>query len=163
MIALCARSQNNVIGLDGKLPWKCKGDLAFFKRITEGKTVVVGRKTFDGLPPLPGREILVVSTTKVGGNHILPEDFIKMLDGDSERFVLCGGAATYKWFVRFCGVFYLTTIKTRCEGDTAFDNRWMDDFDLHDVVEETDEYMIEKYVRKINYGEPTGKRYKIGE
>lgn len=45
MIAIIARSENGVIGLNGGLPWRCKGDLQFFKRITMDRKIVVGRTT----------------------------------------------------------------------------------------------------------------------
>ena len=61
MIAIVARSINGVIGLDGGLPWRCKGDLQFFKRTTMGRKIVVGRTTFEGLPLLKGREIFVLT------------------------------------------------------------------------------------------------------
>ena len=62
MIAIVARSENGVIGKDGGLPWRCKGDLQFFKRTTMGKPIVMGRKTFESIGrPLPGRLSIVVT------------------------------------------------------------------------------------------------------
>jgi hypothetical protein len=55
-----ARSDNNIIGKDGGLPWRLKGDLARFKAMTMGKPLLMGRKTFESLPgPLPGRRHIV--------------------------------------------------------------------------------------------------------
>src|SRR3954454_12979887 len=58
-----ARARNGVIGRGGKLPWRLPGDLAFFKKTTLGKPVIMGRKTWDSLPirPLPGRMNIVLS------------------------------------------------------------------------------------------------------
>ncbi len=58
-----ARARNGVIGREGGLPWRLKGDMALFKAITMGKPVVMGRKTWDSLPrkPLPGRTNIVLS------------------------------------------------------------------------------------------------------
>jgi dihydrofolate reductase len=58
-----ARARNGVIGKDGGLPWRLPGDLAFFKKTTMGKPVIMGRKTWDSLPikPLPGRLNIVLS------------------------------------------------------------------------------------------------------
>src|SRR5687767_11986323 len=58
-----ARARNGVIGRGGGLPWRLKSDLQLFKRLTLGKPVIMGRKTWDSLPrkPLPGRLNLVLS------------------------------------------------------------------------------------------------------
>ena len=58
-----ARARNGVIGRDGALPWRLKGDLALFKALTLGKPVIMGRRTWDSLPrrPLPGRTNIVLS------------------------------------------------------------------------------------------------------
>ena len=58
-----ARAANGVIGAGGTLPWRLKSDLALFKRLTLGKPVIMGRKTWDSLPlrPLPGRVNIVLS------------------------------------------------------------------------------------------------------
>ncbi len=60
-----ARSRNGVIGRDGTLPWHLPEDLAHFKALTQGSPVIMGRKTWDSLPPrfrpLPGRRNVVVT------------------------------------------------------------------------------------------------------
>ena len=58
-----AVARNGVIGAKGGLPWRLKSDLRLFKRLTVGKPVIMGRKTWDSLPiqPLPGRLNLVLS------------------------------------------------------------------------------------------------------
>src|SRR5690606_7202387 len=58
-----AIADNGVIGRDNSLPWRLSGDMAFFKRITMGKPVIMGRKTWESLPrkPLPGRPNIVVT------------------------------------------------------------------------------------------------------
>jgi dihydrofolate reductase len=64
MRLIYARSLNNVIGLDNKLPWRIPGDLTRFKQLTNGGIVVMGRKTWDSLPkkPLDGRINIVLSS-----------------------------------------------------------------------------------------------------
>ena len=58
-----ARSRNNVIGRDGRLPWRLRSDLQRFKALTMGKPMIMGRRTWDSLPlrPLPGRINIVLS------------------------------------------------------------------------------------------------------
>ena len=59
---IVARADNGVIGIDNKLPWHLPGDLKYFKRVTMGKPVVMGRKTFESIGrPLPGRTNVVLT------------------------------------------------------------------------------------------------------
>ena len=59
---IVARSQNHVIGRDNQMPWKISADLQFFKRVTMGHPVIMGRKTWESIGrPLPGRRNIVVT------------------------------------------------------------------------------------------------------
>jgi len=62
---IAAMARNNVIGLDNKLPWRLPADLAWFKKNTLGKPLLMGRKTWESLPfrPLPGRKHFVITRT----------------------------------------------------------------------------------------------------
>lgn len=64
-IMILASSTDNTIGADNDIPWHCKTDMKFFKRVTTGHVVIMGRKTYEsmGCKPLPGRVNIVVSTT----------------------------------------------------------------------------------------------------
>ena len=123
MIAIVARSENGVIGLNGGLPWHCKGDLQFFKRTTMGRKIVVGRTTYEGLPPLKGRELFVLTrnrdacleeATAVSCPLDIPDDAI-----------VCGGAAIYDLMIPQCGQLLVTTVKQEVEGDTFFNDQWL--------------------------------------
>jgi dihydrofolate reductase len=70
MISLIvAMNSQNIIGVDGRLPWHLPEDMKFFKHVTEGKTVIMGRATWDSLPkkfrPLPNRQNIVVSGSMI--------------------------------------------------------------------------------------------------
>ena len=68
--AIVAKSRNNVIGIEGGLPWHLSSDLQFFKKTTLGKPVLMGRVTWEGLPfALPGRPNLVLTRNQ---NYISP-------------------------------------------------------------------------------------------
>ena len=145
MIAIVARSANGVIGKDGGLPWRCKGDLQFFKRTTMNRKIVVGRTTFDGLPPLKGREIYVLTrnteaafegATSVSDPANIPPDAI-----------ICGGATIYDLLVEQCTQLLVTTVKQKVEGDTFFNPIWLSGFSANEILEETDEYSIISYQR----------------
>jgi dihydrofolate reductase len=147
MIAIVARSENGVIGKDGGLPWRCKGDLQFFKRTTMERKIVVGRTTFEGLPPLKGRDIYVLTrnpdasfegATAVSNPDNVPADAI-----------VCGGAAIYELMIPRCDQLLVTTVKKEVEGDTFFNSQWLDGFEPAETIEETDEYSIVSYRRSI--------------
>src|SRR5690242_13541873 len=63
IVLVVAVAENGVIGRNGALPWRLKSDMAYFRKVTMGKPVVMGRKTWDSLPrkPLPGRTNIVVT------------------------------------------------------------------------------------------------------
>jgi dihydrofolate reductase len=147
MIAIVARSKNGVIGLDGGLPWRCKGDLQFFKRTTMDRKIVVGRTTFVGLPPLKGREIFVLTrnpNARLEGAVAISDSADVPADA-----IVCGGASIYDLMIPRCDQLLLTTIKKEVEGDTFFNPRWLDGFKLEKVIEETEEYSIVSYRRSV--------------
>lgn len=66
IVLVAALARNRVIGLRGGLPWRLPGDLAHFRRVTLGKPLILGRKTYEGIEKgLPGREMIVVSKSSV--------------------------------------------------------------------------------------------------
>jgi dihydrofolate reductase len=147
MIAIVARSLNGVIGKDGGLPWRCKGDLQFFKRTTMGRKIVVGRTTFEGLPPLKGREIFVL--TRNPDAHFEEATAIKSPADVPADAMVCGGAAIYDLLIPRCDQLLLTTVKQKVEGDTFFNSQWLEGFEPAETVEETDEYLIVSYKRPV--------------
>jgi dihydrofolate reductase len=147
MIAIVARSENGVIGKDGGLPWRCKGDLQFFKRTTMGRKIVVGRTTFEGLPPLKGRELFVL--TRNPSARFEGAVAISNPDNVPADAIVCGGAAIYDLLILRCDQILLTTIKKQVEGDTFFNFQWLEGFEPTETIEETDEYSIVSYRRSI--------------
>ncbi len=123
---IVAAAQNGVIGKEGRLPWKLKEDLQFFKTKTWGHCVVMGRNTFESIGrPLPGRHnIILTSQKKVGeGYHIVqsPEQAIERAKSlsETELFVI-GGAKIYESFLPWVQKIYLTEVEGNFEGDTYF-------------------------------------------
>jgi dihydrofolate reductase len=147
MIAIVARSKNGVIGKDGGLPWRCKGDLQFFKRTTMGRKIVVGRTTFEGLPPLQGRELYVL--TRNPDARFEGATAIKSPADVPADAIVCGGAAIYDLLIPRCDQVLVTTVKKEVEGDTFFNSRWLDGFEPYETIEETDEYSIVSYRRAV--------------
>lgn len=147
MIAIVARSENGVIGKDGGLPWRCKGDLQFFKRTTLDRKIVVGRTTFEGLPPLKGREIFVL-TRSLDARFEGATAIKNPVDVPADAIV-CGGATIYDLMIPQCDQLLVTTVKKEVEGDTFFKDQWLDGFEPSETIEETEEYSIVSYTRSI--------------
>ena len=118
---IVAHSLNNVIGKDNKLLWKQSADLKRFKELTTGKTVIMGRKTYDSIGrPLPNRRNIVITrqNIEIPGCEVVHslEDAIKL---DSDVFIL-GGGEIYKKSIILADRIFLTRIFANLEGDTYF-------------------------------------------
>jgi len=127
MISLIwAMDENRVIGYRNQLPWRLPEDLKFFKRVTMGHPIMMGRKTFESIgKPLPGRENIIVtrdeSYQKEGCavmNSI--EDFMSYAKGKEEEIFVIGGAEIFKEVLPEADKLYLTMIHHQFEGDTFF-------------------------------------------
>lgn len=122
---LVAVDQNGLIGKDNDLPWHLPADLKYFKETTMGKTIVMGRKTFESIgKPLPGRHTVILTRDpdyQVEGCTIVhsPEEVIQSKIKDQELFVI-GGSAVFKAFEPYVKRLYLTQIDESFEGDTYF-------------------------------------------
>jgi dihydrofolate reductase len=117
-----ARARNGVIGRDGRLPWHLPEDLKHFKRATMGTAMVMGRKTFEGLPGLlPGRRHIVVTRDRgwsaPGAEAAHGADEALALAG-GEPVSVIGGAEIFALFEDRAGAIELTEIDTYAEGDT---------------------------------------------
>ena len=113
---IVAKSIDNVIGIDNKLPWKLKNDLQRFKAITTDHTVIMGRKTFESIgKPLPNRENIIISNTKDLGIpdikvYTIPELKMYMKLNPSKKYFIIGGGEIYKQFLPEANKIYLTEV-----------------------------------------------------
>jgi dihydrofolate reductase len=110
MEMIVAVNKLGYIGKDGNLMWKCSDDLKWFKEVTMGKKCLVGRKTFESLPPLKGRELIVVSKSV-----LQLEDALK-LNPD----IVIGGGEIYRKTIDLIDTLYLSIIDDEQIGDTKF-------------------------------------------
>lgn len=142
MISLIvAVSKNNAIGKDNKLLFHIKEDLAFFKKTTLNKTMIMGRKTFESLPGvLPSRKHIVITRDKnysidnpqVEVRHSLIEVLEEYKVSSKELFVI-GGGEIYKQAIEsgLVDKIYITKIDEVVEdADTFFPNISEDDYDI---------------------------------
>lgn len=118
--------ENRVIGLENQLPWRLPEDLKFFKRITMGHPIVMGRKTYESIgKPLPGRENIVITRDLnfLPAGCTIMHSIEELLDfsrtKDEEIFVI-GGAEIFKEIFHYADKLYLTLIHEQFKGDTYF-------------------------------------------
>lgn len=121
---IVARSKNNVIGKEGRIPWRIKGEQKQFKQLTIGNIVVMGRKSYEEIgKPLPNRMNIVVSNTKKfeGENLITVGSLKEALNvaGDRDVFI-SGGYGLFKEAMPLVDVMYLTEVDLEVEGGDVF-------------------------------------------
>lgn len=110
---IAAVGKNNELGKNNSLIWHLDGDLPFFKKVTTGKTVIMGRKTFESLPKaLPNRRNIVLTTDenyKAVGAEVFTskEKILEEVKNEAEVFII-GGASVYALFLPFADRIYLT-------------------------------------------------------
>ena len=138
---IAAVAENGAIGIDNKLPWYLPGDLRYFKAVTMGKPIIMGRKTFESLKrPLPGRTNIVMTrddTFSHEGVKVVRSleealnmaESIAMIDGASEVMVI-GGEQIYRQALPEAGRLYLTEVSQPFTGDAFFpalnDGEWQE-------------------------------------
>ena len=122
---IAAMANNRVIGLDNKMPWHLPGDLQHFKKVTSGKPVIMGRKTFESIGrPLPGRRNIIITRNKdyhASGIETVttPEAALELVNDVAEVMII-GGGNIYQQFLAQAQRLYLTFIDLDVEGDTQF-------------------------------------------
>lgn len=122
---IVARGANGVIGNDNKLIWHLSDDLKMFKKLTMGRPIIMGRKTFESLPKvLPGRTHYVLTGNReykapegVCVFHTLEELLAALPEG--ENFII-GGGKMYKEMLPYADKMYITEIEKDYDGDTVF-------------------------------------------
>lgn len=127
MISLIvAHDIDRVIGKDNDLPWRIPEDLAYFKRMTMGKPMIMGRKTFDSIgKPLPGRQSIVVTRNEnyaqegVIVTHTLKEA-IEVAKEYADEVMIIGGAEIFSLGLSVADRLYVTHINKHFEGDVYF-------------------------------------------
>ena len=132
---IAAASANNVIGFDNKLIWNIPKDLKRFKELTQGHSVIMGRKTFESLPsPLPNRRNIVVTRNEdysPEGIEVFSsiEDAIDVCKDDLQPFII-GGGEIYSQTINLVDKIELTRVYKDYQGDTFFPDIPLDKFEL---------------------------------
>ena len=122
---IVARSRNHVIGRDNQMPWKISADLQFFKRVTMGHPVIMGRKTWESIGrPLPGRRNIVVSRNAsyqaTGGELVGSLDEALKSLSEFPRVFVIGGEQLFTQAFPKADRLYITEIDIDIEGGDTF-------------------------------------------
>lgn len=123
---IVARSSNLVIGNNNQLPWKISADLQFFKKVTMGYPIIMGRKTWESIGrPLPGRRNVVVSRNP---NYLTKgAELASSLEAalttlcEFERVFVIGGQQLFSQALPSADQLYITEIEINVDGDTFFE------------------------------------------
>ena len=145
---IAAVAKNGVIGLNGTIPWNIPEDKKYFKKVTDGKIIIMGRKTFEGIGfSLPNRVNIIISKEKYFHDKnqyiaknlneaiVIANKYIKKNKISDEIFI-CGGANIYKKGLKYAQKIYLTQLDDNYAGDTYFPK-----FSNHD-------FKLIKYIRR---------------
>jgi dihydrofolate reductase len=149
-------AKNRCIGIEGKIPWHIPNDFRWFKEFTTGKKLIVGKNTFDTLPMLKNREILVL-TRRVEELSEIPNQYLinnndltgKIISDVSDLdpdIIVAGGAKTYVRLLPYITEFYVTHVNGSYDGDT-FMPPFEDLFTNKEVVKEFDGHKVIKYTK----------------
>jgi dihydrofolate reductase len=131
---IVAMDKNKVIGQDNDMPWHLPDDLKFFKKNTQNKTVIMGRKTFQsiGSKPLPNRRNIVISRNQsfeANGAALYASVEQAILScSKQEEVMIIGGGQLYKMMLPYATRLYLTHVEASIEGDTIFPSWSSDDW-----------------------------------
>ena len=150
--AIVAVSQDGVIGRNGDLPWRLSGDLQWFKKITMGHTILMGRKTWDSLPKaLPGRENWVLSRRNLRseGMRLFSslKDVAEHLPDQQTLFVI-GGGEVYRQALPLCHELYITEVHQKVPDGDAFFPEYRDQFEAVEVLDENEDFLLRRWQRR---------------
>ena len=126
-----AKAKKSVIGKDGDMPWSMPSDLKYFKKVTMGKPVIMGRVTWESLPyPLPGRDNLILTRNTAyqaegaevftDKDEILKRAYELATLNNVDEVMVIGGGQIYNIFLAECTKVYITRIDAEVDGDTYF-------------------------------------------
>jgi dihydrofolate reductase len=136
------------------LPWHIPEELRWFKKMTTGHVIIMGRKTWDSIGrPLPNRETIVVSRSAltIPGVHVVCSLSELRPEADPRDFFIIGGAQLFNQALSLCSDLYLTLVKREVRGDVFFP-RFEEKFELKETVQDTPEFSILHYVRRAKDG-----------
>ncbi len=148
--AIAAMSLNRVIGQGERIPWRLPEDFKWFKRMTVGQVVVMGRKTFQSIGnPLPDRTTLILSRHEFQFPGVQTISDLGQIDlvRETREVFICGGAQVYEEALPLCSDLYLTLVKRVVEGDVFFP-KFEDRFEFCEQIADKADFEIRHYVQR---------------
>jgi dihydrofolate reductase len=152
MKAIVAMTRKRVIGKNNQIPWCLRGEQRWFKEVTMGHSILMGRKTFESIgKPLPGRHNLVVTRS----GNFAGVDLVRNLqtfnpalyEADGKEIFVIGGAEIYGALLVRCDTIYVTIVKEEYAGDAYFPE-FESQFEISETIRETPEFDIFCYRRR---------------
>lgn len=166
LAVIVAVADNGVIGRDNSLPWHLPEDLRYFKRVTLGKPIVMGRKTFESIGrPLPGRTNIVISRNpefEAAGVLVVRslDEALELAaevagDAGASELVVIGGAEIYRLAIPRADRLYVTEVHADIEGDARLpDVAWAEweetRRERHAAAENSHDFSFVVYDRRKN-------------
>lgn len=158
LAAIVATDTHNAIGANNKLLWHLPADLSFFKSVTLGSPIIMGRKTYESIGRLlPGRKNIIISRNpnyKVNGAEVYTDLKEAIYDyKDEQRVFIIGGAEIYKQSLNMVDELYRTLVKHTFEADTFFPEidpkKFKQEWHEEHAADEKNkyDYVFEKYVK----------------
>ena len=153
MKAIVAMTRDRVIGENNKIPWQLRGEQKWFKQVTMGHPILMGRKTFESIGrPLSGRRNLVVTRTGNFPGVELIRDLKKFdpepYESEGAEVFVIGGAKIYQALLDRCNALYVTIVKGEYRGDAYFPEfeSW---FEISETIRESSEFDTFLFKRRI--------------
>ena len=149
--SIVAVAENGVIGRGGDLPWRLSADLKWFKKITLGHTILMGRKTWESLPgALPGRQNWVLSRTaepQEGMAVFRSMDEVKQALTPTQTLFIIGGGEIYSMALPLCHELYISEVRQIVPDGDAFFPKFKDQFRPEEVLDDNPEFLLRRWVR----------------
>lgn len=122
---IAAIGKNNELGYNNRLIWHLPGDLKFFKDVTMGSDIVMGKNTFYSLPKmLPGRRHIVLTSGNIDNDQVLvfhsKIELIDYLKDVKRQVMIIGGASVYSQMLDIVDSMYLTHIDSTCKEANSY-------------------------------------------
>jgi dihydrofolate reductase len=149
--AIVAVAEDGVIGRGGDLPWRLSEDLKWFKKITLGHTILMGRKTWESLPgALPSRQNWVLSRTanqKDGMSVFRSMEEVQQALVPSQTLFIIGGGEIYSMTLPLCHELFISEVRRKVPDGDAFFPNYKDQFRPAEVLDDNPDFLLRRWVR----------------
>lgn len=146
---IVATDERGLIGKDNDLPWYLSADLQYFRKVTMGKPIIMGRNTYESIGrALPDRHNIVITKKKIfkaeGCTIVNSTEQALLAAADAQEVIIMGGASLYAQLLPQADKLYLTLVHAKLEGDTWFPewnkNDWFEQSREDHLADDKNEY-----------------------